>query len=217
MGPAQDGDRTAMANLTMKLRSAGVADRRVLAALERVPRRLFLAAQYQQSVDLDRPLPIECGQVTSAPTDIARAVEALEVRPGDKVLEIGTGSGFQTAVLAQLAMRVVSVDRYRTLIDLAEDRLTMLKVDNVTLIAADGLYGFTRHAPYNRIIVNGAMKSVPGALLDQLDENGLLVAPVGEGPTQTLVTLRRQDRTFTRAELRTVRYLPLIEGMAVKL
>lgn len=198
-------DKVAMAELTMKLRGMGVTDTRLLRALELVPRRMFVAAAHQASAYLDRSLPIECGQTINAPSTVALMVSALAVEPGHKVLEVGCGSGFQAAILAHLAAQVVTMDRFRSLIDIAEDRLTALKITNVITLLGDGLEGFTRYAPYDRILLDGAVEKVPTALLDQLADRGILVAPVGVGHTQTLVRISRDGRLFHRAELGTGR------------
>jgi protein-L-isoaspartate(D-aspartate) O-methyltransferase len=210
-------DRVAMAELTMKLRGIGITDVRLLSALEVIPRRMFISAAYQASAYLDRSLPIECGQVLHAPSTVAMHVAALDVRPEHRVLEVGCGSGYQASVLAHLAGHVVSIDRYRSLIDLAEDRFAALKISNVTALFGDGLEGFTRHAPYDRILVDGAVEKVPTVLLDQLGDHGMLVAPVGAGPTQTLVRISRDGRLFHRTELMPTRCLPLREGVARRL
>ncbi|ODN69269.1 protein-L-isoaspartate(D-aspartate) O-methyltransferase [Methylobrevis pamukkalensis] len=203
-----------MAELVMKLRGAGINDRRLLVAIERIPRRLFLGARDQPDAAQDRALPIECGQIASAPSTVAYVLQSLDIRPDDKVLEIGTGSGFQTAIIAHLAKRVVTLDRFRTLSDLARDRFETLRLDNVVPVVADGAQGYSRHAPYDRIVLNAAVDIVPRALLDQLMDGGVLVAPVGTGTTQTLVRIVKQERTFTRTELRKVRFLKLEDGVA---
>ncbi|WP_237151812.1 protein-L-isoaspartate(D-aspartate) O-methyltransferase [Oryzibacter oryziterrae] len=206
-----------MAELTMKLRGIGITDTRLLAALETIPRRLFISAAYQASAYLDRSVPIECGQTLNAPSIVATMVAALDVRPENRVLEVGCGTGFQASILSKLASHVVTMDRFRTLIDIAEDRFTALKINNITALLGDGLEGFTRHAPYDRILVDGAVEKVPTALLDQLADRGSLVAPVGAGNVQTLVRITRDGRLFHRVELGTVRTFPLKEGVARKL
>ncbi|MBS1168442.1 MAG: pcm 1 [Proteobacteria bacterium] len=206
-------DKVAIAELTMKLRGMGVTDNRLLRALELVPRRMFVAAAHQASAYLDRSLPIECGQTINAPSTVALMVSALAVEPDDKVLEVGCGSGFQAAILAHLAAQVVTMDRFRSLIDIAEDRLSALKITNVTTLLGDGLEGFTRYAPYNRILIDGAVEKVPTALLDQLADKGTLVAPVGAGHTQTLVRISRDGRLFHRAELGSIRQFPLLAAL----
>ncbi|SON55958.1 Protein-L-isoaspartate O-methyltransferase [Hartmannibacter diazotrophicus] len=212
-----DGDRPAMAELVMKLRGMGISDRRVLVAIERIARRLFLDARDHADASSDRAFPIECGQAATAPSTVARVVQALDLGPDHKVLEVGTGSGFQTAIMAHLANRVISLDRYRTLIDLAKDRFETLRLDNISLILADGAQGFPRHAPYDRIVVNAAVPTIPGALLDQLMDGGILVAPVGDGAKQQLARFQKNERAFTRTEFGVVRFLGLEAGTAAKL
>jgi protein-L-isoaspartate(D-aspartate) O-methyltransferase len=210
-------DREQMAELTRRLRVMGYTDQPLLDALEFVPRRMFVSAPYQPSAYLDRAVPIECGQTLSAPSTVAAMITALEPRREHKVLEVGCGAGFQAAVLSRLARSVVTLDRFRTLVELAEDRLTALKIETVTALVADGLEGFTRHAPYDRILVDGAVGKIPPALMDQLADKGILVAPVGTGGVQTLVRIVRDGRLFHRTELGQVRFVPLIEGVASRL
>ena len=210
-------DRVAMAELTMKLRGIGITDTRLLSALETIPRRMFISASYRASAYLDRAVPIECGQMMNAPSTVATQVAMLDVRPEHRVLEVGCGSGFQAAVISRLASHVVSIDRFHSLIDLADDRLSALKIVNVSTMLGDGLEGFTRQAPYDRILLDGAVEKVPTALLDQLSDRGILVAPLGTGPTQMLVRISRDGRLFHRTELMPVRARPLREGVARRL
>jgi protein-L-isoaspartate(D-aspartate) O-methyltransferase len=210
-------DRASMAVLVAKLRAAAAGDERVLAAMESLPRRVFVSAPYQADAYLDRAIPIECGQSMTSPTTVAAMITALDVKPEHKVLEVGCGSGYQAAVLSRLARSVVTLDRFRTLVELAEDRMTALKVEGVTALVADGLEGFTRHAPYDRILVDGAVPKIPGPLMDQLADKGVMVAPVGTGGSQALVRIVRDGRLYHRAEFGQVRYVPLIEGVASRL
>ncbi|HUG62323.1 MAG TPA: protein-L-isoaspartate(D-aspartate) O-methyltransferase [Methylomirabilota bacterium] len=213
---AFEGDRVAMASLTMKLRSIGLSDARLLGAFETVPRRLFAPARFHEDAYLDRAVPIECGQTLSAPSTVALGLQALGAGAGQAVLEIGCGSGYQAAILARIGARVTTLDRYRTLVDLASDRFATLKL-TVEALAADGFEGFARRAPFDRIIVDGAVTRVPPALMDQLADKGVLVAPVGDGQTQTLVRITRDGRLFNRTEMGTVRFVPLVEGLASRL
>ena len=213
----EEADRIANAAMVLKLRSLGIIDGRLLSAMESVPRRLFVPAPHQAVANLDRPAPIECGQDISAPSMVAKMVTALDVSSEHKVLEIGCGSGYQAAVLSRLADRVVTLDRYRTLIELAEDRFAALRLGNVTALVADGLDGYARHAPYDRILIAGAVEKIPGPVLDQLAENGILVAPVGTGTVQTLVRIVRDGRLIHRREFGTARFVPLVEGVAKRL
>lgn len=214
---AFEPDRVALAELTMKLRGLGITDIRLLSALETVPRRMFIPAAYRASAYLDRAVPIECGQTLDAPSQVAVTLAVLDVRAEHHVLEVGCGSGYQTAILAGLARHVVAIDRFRSLVDLAGDRLGSLRIDNVTAIVGDGLEGFTRHAPYDRILVDGAVEKVPATLLDQLADHGALVAPVGRGPAQRLTRICRDGRLFHRTDHGPVRRLPLVEGVARRL
>ncbi len=140
-------DRGQMLELAARLKIAGLADDRLAAAFASVPRRLFLSAPYQGDAYEDQTLPIECGQVTMAPSTMASVVTALQAAPEHKVLEVGCGGGFQAAVLSKMVRQVVTLDRFRTLVALAEDRLSAMKIANVVPLVADGLEGFTRHAP----------------------------------------------------------------------
>lgn len=214
---AFERDRTALAIMTRRLQSDCAADPDILAAIESIPRRMFVSAPYQPGAYLDRALPIECGQMLSAPSTVVSMISTLDVRPEHKVLEVGCGSGFQAAVLGRLAAKVVTLDRFRTLVELAEDRLGALKIGNVSALVADGFDGFTRHAPYDRILVDGGVPKVPTALMDQLTDKGVLVAPVGTGFSQTLVRIVRDGRLFHRTEIGQVRFVPLIEGIASRL
>lgn len=210
-------DLAGTADLVRILMSVGVDDERILAAFGAVPRRLFLAAPYQPNAYTDRAMPIECGQTMSAPSTSACLAAALDVGPDHAVLEVGCGSGYQAAVLSQLAKRVHTLDRYRTLVALAEDRYALLKLSGITPIHADGFDGYSRHAPYDRILVDGAVERIPHALMDQLADRGVLIAPVGGAGQQSLVRVVRDGRLFHRTEIGTVRFVPLVEGLAARL
>lgn len=209
-------DRVAMASLFMKLRATGLSDARLLAAMERVPRRLFMPARYQDDAWTDMAQPIECGQTLPAPSAMARVLRALAGEAGQAVLEIGTGSGYQAAVLAMLGLRVVTVERYRTLADLASDRFASLKLD-IESVCGDGLDGHPRKAPYDRILLDGAVARIPAVLMDQLSDHGVLVAPVVSGGATTLVRVIRDGRLFNRTDLGPVRAATLVEGLAARL
>jgi protein-L-isoaspartate(D-aspartate) O-methyltransferase len=209
-------DKVALAAMIMRVRSRGLDDPRMLRAIEAVPRRFFVPARDKDEAYADRAVPIECGQTLTAPSVMAQVLRALDPAPGQQILDIGCGSGYQAAVLATFGARVVTLERYRTLVDLAEDRFTALKLP-VSVVAADGLEGFSRHAPYDRIVVNGAVARVPAALMDQLGDRGVLVAPVGTGLSQTLVRIVRDGRLYNRTEIGTVRFVPLVEGLASRL
>ncbi|WP_376765751.1 protein-L-isoaspartate(D-aspartate) O-methyltransferase [Stappia sediminis] len=208
----------ARAGLILDLRRQGIRDTRVLSAIERVPRRFFLTAKLQKHAYDNTALPIECGQTISQPTVVGMMTEALDVKPEHRVLEIGTGSGFQAAVLGHLAKEVYSVERYRTLADLARDRLSALKLKNVFVHFGDGMLGLPEHAPYDRIIVTAAADPIPQALMDQLADDGKLVAPVGHsGGIQELVLYEKTSNGLVKRNLGAVRFVPLLPGAASSL
>ncbi len=183
----------ARAALVLTLRGRGIGDTAVLSAIERVPRRLFLAARHHKFAYDDSPLPIECGQIVSAPSRVAQVAQALELSRGLRVLEIGTGSGYQAAVLGLLAERVDSLDRFQTLAGLAAQRTAALKLGNVVIHHADGFNGLRQNAPYDRIVLTGAVHDIPPELMFQLGPQGILVAPIGPaGLPQRLIRLSVQ-------------------------
>lgn len=200
--------------LLMELRGLGVSDARVLGALERVPREIFVPAAFKDQAYENVALPIGHGQTISQPLVVALMTEALEVGERHKVLEIGTGSGYQTAVLARLCRRVFSIERHRALLKEAEKRFAELRLHNVTSRFGDGTKGWPEQAPFDRIIVTAAAPELPGKLLGSLAEGGVLVAPVGEERRdQRLIRIRRKDGTSVTEELGPVRFVPLVEGL----
>ena len=204
----------------LTLRRRGIQDLRVLRALEFVPRERFVEPEQAEYAYDDSALPIECGQTISQPYVVAAMSEALALEPNHKVLEIGTGSGYQAAILAQLAAAVVSVERYRTLADAARRRLRAIGLDNVTVIVGDGALGAPEHAPFDRIIVTAAAPDVPQTLLDQLKEGGIMVVPIGpSGGVQSLQRIRKKPKGegIERQELMAVRFVPLVAGKAAAL
>lgn len=211
-------DRERLVRLVLSLRSRGVADLTVLGAVEHVPRRLFvMAADRARALD-DRPLVIECGQTATQPSVIARAVQALAVGPDHKVLEIGTGSGYGSAILARVARQVFTLDRYQTLVELAVERFAALRLDNVTAAVGDGQLGWPDHGPYDRILVNAAAPEIPPALLGQLKPEGVLVMPIGEGGAwQSLVRIRKADAGMPAEPVMEVRFAALVPGRAATL
>lgn len=211
-------DREATAALILRLRSQGIRNTRLLSAIERVPRRLFLSAELQRHAGEDTALPIECGQTISQPSLVARMTDALDVQPGHKVLEIGTGSGFQAAILGLMAGEVHSIERYRTLVDLARERLASLRIDTVRVHHGDGMEGLAEHAPFDRIIVTAAGPDIPAALVEQLAEGGKLIMPRGpSGSIQRLVLAQKQGGRLSETVLADVRFVPLVEGVASRL
>jgi len=215
---ARREDRVATAELILTLRRRGIRDNRVLSAIEQVPRRLFVEASLHGAAYDDRPLPIECGQTISAPSMVALMTEALEVRPEHVVLEVGTGSGFQAAVLSLLVREVYTIERYRGLVTLAEERFAALKRSNITTRLGDGAEGWPEKAPFDRIIVTAAAPDVPLGLVAQLKLGGIMIVPVGpEGATQSLVKVVRVGDKVETMALCDVRFVPLVPGVASRL
>lgn len=197
------------------LRSKGVTDPAVLRAMERIDRGAFVRGIFAERAYEDMPLPIACGQTISQPSVVALMTEALEVSPRDKVLEVGTGSGYQAAILSQLARRVYTVERHRRLVLEARAVFEALNLVNITALSADGSFGLPEQAPFDRIIVTAAAEDPPGPLLAQLRVGGVMVVPVGQSDTvQSLIKVRRTETGFDYEELRPVRFVPLLEGMA---
>ena len=202
----------------LTLRRRGISDQAVLRAMDAVPREHFVTADFAESAYADQALPIACGQTISQPYVVAYMTEQLEVRPEHKVLEVGTGSGYQAAILSQLAREVISIERYRTLADAARDRLKTLGYANVTVRTGDGMAGAADEAPFDRIIITAAAEDVPEALLDQLAEEGKMVLPLGpRGGTQHIVKLTKTADGLLRQHLIAVRFVPLLHGQAREL
>ena len=196
------------------LRSKGVTDTRVLTAMERVDRAAFVKGIFAERAYEDMPLPISCGQTISQPSIVGIMTQALKVSPRDKVLEIGTGSGYQAAILSQLARRVYTVDRYRRLVIQAQAIFTAQDITNITTFTGDGSHGFAEHAPFDRILLTAAAEDPPGPLLAQLRVGGIMVLPVGQSDTvQSLIRVTRLETGFNYEELRPVRFVPLLEGL----
>lgn len=217
-GGSDDEKRVRLAELILRLRRAGVTDQRVLAAMEATPREMFVPAEAQGEAYAERALPIDCGQTISAPVIVGIMTAALDVGDRDRVLEVGTGTGYQTAVLARLARRVYTVDRFRTLVTAAESRFKTLRLSNVTTLVADGMNGWPEQAPFDRIIVTAAGDTVPEALKKQVRVGGVIVIPVGpQDGVQKLLRLQRTDTGFDEKALADVRFVPLIPGKAARL
>ncbi|MFN3938623.1 MAG: protein-L-isoaspartate(D-aspartate) O-methyltransferase [Gemmobacter sp.] len=197
------------------LRSHGVTDRRVLEAMERIDRGRFIKGLFAERAYDDIPLPIACGQTISQPAIVGLMTQALEVGPRDKVLEVGTGSGYQAAILSLLARRVYTVDRHRRLVREAEAIFRDLGLVNITAIVADGSRGLPEQAPFDRIMVTAAAEDTPGPLLAQLRIGGIMVLPVGQSDAvQSLIRVRRAETGYDYEELCPVRFVPLVEGLA---
>ena len=196
------------------LRSRGVTNKRVLNAMERVDRGKYIRGTFENRAYEDTPLPIACGQTISQPSIVALMTEALDVQPRDKVLEIGTGSGYQAAILSQLARRVYTVDRYSRLVREARAVFEAEDITNIIALIAEGSRGLPEQAPCDRIILTAASEDPPGPLLEQLRVGGIMVLPVGQSDTvQTLVKVVKTEDGLDYHELRSVRFVPLLEGL----
>lgn len=197
------------------LRSRGVTNAEVLKAMEATPRERFLEGIFQDRAYEDTPLPIACGQTISQPTIVGLMTQALEVDRRCKVLEIGTGSGYQAAILARLARRVYTVERHRRLARRAKDLFLELGLHNVTVVHGDGSLGLPEQAPFDRIILTAAAEDPPQPLVDQLRQGGIMVLPVGQSHSvQTLIRIDKTPEGLEYTDLGAVRFVPLVEGVA---
>ena len=219
MGAPPATDDVERMEFQLALRRRGISDRAVLRAMDEVPRENFVGPDFTESAYADHALPIACGQTISQPFVVAYMTEQVEVEPQHRVLEIGTGSGYQAAVLSRLAREVVSIERYRTLADTARDRLKALGYDNVTVRLGDGMAGAPDLAPFDRIMVTAAAEDVPAALVAQLAEKGKMILPLGpRHDAQYIVKLTKESEgRLTREELIAVRFVPLLPGQAREL
>jgi protein-L-isoaspartate(D-aspartate) O-methyltransferase len=200
--------------LVMELRRAGISDQRVLNAIERVPREIFVPEMFGDQAYENVALPIGNGQTISQPLVVATMTVALEPGERSKIFEIGTGSGYQTAVLARLCRRVFSIERHLGLLREAERRFATLRLHNITCRFGDGIKGWPEQAPFDRVIVTAAASDLPPGLADMLAPGGILVAPVGgERRDQMLIRIRRTESGFTTEELGPVRFVPLVPGL----
>lgn len=196
------------------LRSRGVTEGPVLEAMEAVDRGLFLRGIFSERAYEDVPLPIACGQTISQPSVVGLMTQALQVNARDTVLEVGTGSGYQAAVLAKLARRVYTVDRHGRLVREARQVFQKMSLSNITSMVGDGSFGMPDQAPFDRIIVTAAAEDPPGPLLAQLKVGGIMVVPVGQSDAvQTLIRVRKTENGLEYDELRPVRFVPLLEGL----
>lgn len=214
MVPTPSGYNVDQMKFVLDLRRRGIMDAAVLRAMEEVPRERFVMPVHAAAAYEDRAMPIACGQTISQPFVVAYMTEQLALSSRHHVLEVGTGSGYQTAVLSRLAARVTSMERYRALADAARIRLKALCYDNVDIIHGDGTAGAPERAPFDRIIVTAAAESVPQALMDQLAVGGIMVLPLGSAEAQTLVKILRTERGIARTDLIAVRFVPLLPGEA---
>jgi protein-L-isoaspartate(D-aspartate) O-methyltransferase len=218
MAHSDDTPETRMARLILALRSQGVSDARVLNAIETTPRDIFTPDLFKERAWEDSALPIACGQTISQPYIVGLMTQALKVEPRSRVLEIGTGSGYQTSILSKLARLVYTVERYRTLLREAEARFKALGLTNVITRFGDGGKGWPEQAPFDRIMVTAAAPGEPKALLAQLKPSGILVAPIGKGPVQDLRRYVGDGKGgFGVETLTDVRFVPLLDGVAKEL
>ena len=200
--------------LIMELRRAGISDARVLGAIEKTPRELFVPEAFQDHAYENVALPIGCGQTISQPYIVALMTEQLELSGREMVLEIGTGSAYQAAVLARLARRVFTIERHRALVREAELLLHALRLSNVVTKFGDGTKGWAEQVPFDRIIVTAASPEIPITLVDQLAPGGLMVLPLGpDRQDQRLVRVRRGNTGYETEELASVRFVPLVAGL----
>ncbi len=208
-------DREGFAAFLLRARAKGVDDKRLIAAIEAVPRRGFVSGQWQSVVWCDRMIPIECGETLEGIDLQAQIVHTLGLEPKHRVLEIGTGSGYTAALMAQLAGRVVTVDHYKTLVDQARHRLDALGIANVVVRQADAANGLAGEGAFDRIVCWAAFSALPRNFVDQLSTNGLMIAPIGPGEgEQALVHLQKVGSRFDRSDIGVVRFQPLLEGVA---
>ena len=205
------GKETAQSRLIEQLRREAAAGERVLAALARVPREVFIPLDLRHRAFEDEALPIDAGQTISQPTVVAHMTEALALSPERRVLEIGTGSGYQAAVLAELAAQVTTIERHTALAEQARQTLAYLGYENVRVIVGDGTLGWEEAAPYDAIVVTAAAPVVPERLTRQLASGGRLVLPLGGRNDQQLVLVRKDEHgQLSEATLGYVRFVPLI-------
>lgn len=204
--------------LIMKLRKCGITDTGVLAAIERVPREVFIPPQFHDQAYEDTALPIGRGQTISQPLVVASMTQELKLNDRHKVLEIGTGSGYQAAILAKLCRRVYSIERHRPLLATAEQRINELRIRNITCKAADGMKGWIEQAPFDRIIVTAAAggDEAPPALLAQMSVGGIMVIPMGRDKASQFIyrITRTSEETYETERLMPVRFVPLLPNVA---
>ncbi|AZO54333.1 MAG: protein-L-isoaspartate(D-aspartate) O-methyltransferase [Mesorhizobium sp.] len=208
-------DREGFAAFLLRLRGRGTVPKALIAAFEATPRRGFLAAQYHQIAWSDRMLPIECGEAIEGADMQAAVIAALAIETGNRVLEIGTGSGYTSAVMSRLAARVVTVDRYKTLVEQARQRFEALGIGNAIVRQADGSNGLPNEGPFDRIVAWAAFDSLPRFLLDQLSSGGIVIAPIGpEEGEQVLAKLTKVGSRFEREDIGMVRLQPILRSIA---
>ncbi len=196
--------------MVRRLEAQGIADRKVLEVMRRIPRHLFIANSLWDHAYADHPVPIDQGQTISQPYIVALMTQSLQLQKSDRVLEIGTGSGYQTAILAELATHVYTIERWQELADKAQKLLTSAGYVNISFRVGDGTLGWPEEAPFEKILVTAAAPEVPAPLGEQLAEGGRLVIPVGGRQLQTLVAFTKEEGEMRREELCACSFLPLI-------
>ncbi len=214
MSDQDDNNAERKMQFLFALRSRGVTDNRVLSAMEKIDRGPFIRGLFSERAYEDMPLPIACGQTISQPSVVGLMTQALKIEPRDKILEVGTGSGYQAAILSQLARRVYTIDRHKRLVREAAAIFNDLDLVNITPVVGDGSFGLPDQAPFDRILVTAAAEDPPGPLLAQLKIGGIMVVPVGQSDAvQHLIRVTRTDQGFEYDELLPVRFVPLVEGL----
>ena len=200
--------------LMLKLRQNGVSNLQVLKSIETIDRSYFVSKSFLNRSLEDIPLPIECGQTISKPSLVAFMTQHLEIPHRGKVLEIGTGSGYQTAILARLSSRVYSIERYKKLVDIAKVRLANLNISNVIILLKDGFFGYSPQAPFDRIIITAAVEEIPRLVITQLKIGGIMIVPVGlSNQKQSLLKVVKTEKGLDIKELMSVRFVPMTEGL----
>lgn len=208
-------DREGFAAFLLRMRGRGIVPKNLIAAFEATPRRDFIAGQFHAMAWSDRMLPIECGEAIEGADLQAAVIAALNIEPGNRVLEVGTGTGYTAAVMARLAGRVVTVDRFKTLAEQARQRFELLGINNALVRQADGSNGLQGEGPFDRIVVWAAFDSHPRMFVDQLSSGGTMIAPIGpEEGEQVLCKLTKIGSRFDREDLGVVRLQPLARGVA---
>ena len=196
----------------LQLRARGIADERLLTAMRRVPRHEFAPEQYRSQAYEDYPLPIAEGQTISQPYIVALMLEALALSPSDKVLEVGTGSGYVTALLAEMVSQVISIERHVVLADSARAQLATMGYENVIVVVGDGTRGVPQSAPYDAIVVSAAAAELPNELVNQLAEGGRMIIPIGTGDSQQLQFIYKETGEIKTRMRELCRFVPLISG-----
>lgn len=210
----EDADRQGFAAFLLRLRSRGMVGKSLVAAFEATPRRHFVPAQWQAAAWAEGMIPIECGEAMEGVDLQAQIISALGLEPGHRVMEIGTGSGYSAAVMARLASRIVTLERFKTLASLARKRFEDFGMSNVSVRHADGMAGLPNEGPFDRIVVWAAFETMPRQFVDQLSSGGTMIVPIGGGESeQVLVRLTKVGSRFEREEIGHVRLQPLQSGL----